>query len=322
MLAARFRERRRSSDTYTPCSGLFPSHKFQGPLATHYVVLIYGGQILFIAGVILAVVGFTAKVPVVAYLGPVIGSVGLCMATAGCTVHKRSSMLRNRRIGLSNGDNYNPDSPRDVYKQLAAAVCCMGTLLGIIFMAVGLANDKNDGDSRLTLYFEILGPLLIVIGVVGLLIIKGIDAKEKRRLRKIVKEKRSRRRTTIKGHMATHTIPQDVDPNIAVESDLRPIQTISQQVNNNYRVSTEETRTVTATVLYPPDDAEYVGPMFSRENQYMGPIFPRENEFNGATCSFLNVATPAPPRVTTPLPPSDKDNETQFQWQNAYTFSS
>lgn len=142
MLAARFDERRASSDTYTPCSGLFPSHKFQGPLATHYEILIYGGQIIFIAGVILAVVGFTAKITTVAFLRPILGSMGLCMASAGCTVHKRSSLLRTRRIGLSSRDNYNPDSPRDVYKQLAAAVCCLATLLGILFMAVALANDN------------------------------------------------------------------------------------------------------------------------------------------------------------------------------------
>lgn len=60
------------------------------------------------------------------------------MATASCTVHKRDSGLRSRRVGalpgstLQAGDTFlPPDSPREVYKQLAAAVLCMATFLGM-----------------------------------------------------------------------------------------------------------------------------------------------------------------------------------------------
>ena len=180
-------------------------------------------------------------------------------------------------------------------------------------MAIGLANDKNDGDSSLTLYFEILGPIFIGLGVIGLVIIKCADTKEKRRLKKIAKEKRLRKRTTIKGHMATHTVTVETN-HLEPGQDVPPIHTISGQINNNFSMEAEENinwetvpvpdLTVNAANVFPDQKVGGLNIVFHNANK----------KLTDETASFLNVVAPATSRVSTPLPPSDTENETQFQF--------
>ena len=285
-------ERRSSSEAYTPCSGLFPSHAFKGPLATYFVVLIYGGQIILLTGLILAIAGFTADIRVLAYIGPILGTIGLCMAASGCTVHKRSQM-QNRVSPLTNNPHH-PDSVRDIYKQLAASVFLMATFLGIIFLTIGIASDKSSREFPDAIYFEILGPVLIGIGFIGTIVLKCMDNKQK------------------KGKRQTTTMKPDESSSHLVSTG----QTMHLKASNyKYSPQQKKDRVINLSTISAGVHSDFRLP--SRNERRQGKNKRRKAVRNSELPNSDLPHTAGETRYTTPDSSVD-DNQTQYQWQNAY----
>ena len=287
-------ERRSSTEAYTPCSGLFPSHAFKGPLATYFVVLIYGGQMILLIGLILAIAGFTADIRVLAYMGPILGTIGLCMAASGCTVHKRSQM-QTRVSPLTNNPGH-PDSVRDIYKQLAASVFLMATFLGIIFLTIGIASHKSSRKFSDAIYFEILGPVLIGMGVIGTIVVKCIENQQKKTKRPTsTKPGGDPAQSISRGHTvhlkaSKYSHEQKKDP-------VFNLSTISAGVHSDFQLPSQKKTGQSKNKL-------------RRTVKHYNCDFPKPD-------SPHHVAIEA--QYTTPDSSTvDDDNQTQYQWQNAY----
>ena len=173
--------RRRRQDTEDPYDDHEYGHclsfrKIKGPMSKTYTVFIYGGQCVLIIGIILTIAGFSSG----AYgegksskameqflcrlLGPVMVTIGLCMATSGCSVHKRSLQIRNRvqdTTNLNACERFDPSSSKDVCAQLACAASFLLFLIGICFTAIGFSVRKYKTGVE---YMQYLGPVFIVCG--------------------------------------------------------------------------------------------------------------------------------------------------------------
>ncbi len=114
----------------------------------------------------------------------------------------------------------------------------MATFLGVIFLAVGLANAKNDGDRNLTLYFEILGPILLSFGVVGLIALKCVEERD-RKARKN-KHRKKEPRSLFTGRMAIHrkNMALKLDPT-HVKEDPQFLPSVSGQIDNSLSDSSD-----------------------------------------------------------------------------------
>ncbi len=174
-------------------------------------------------------------------------------------------------------------------------------LSGVIFLAVGLANEKNDGDPSLTLYLKILGPIFIILGVIGLVVIKYIDERDRKKLK--------RQNSTVSGkkqeRQARIGPEEEMAGNVDDQSQTR-VQTISAHINNNQTQNLPRGSLQSPLMLFKGEHAKRMA--FCHKKKDHGEL------------NYLNLST-APSRPETPQRPRDSEEETQLQWQNAYTFT-